>query len=678
MAVDQPYHETEIALQERTGRRSLAEALAPRIWPEIVSEVIDFLPTLPFAVVGSLDDAGRPWTSILAGEPGFLAPTKTALRISTAPLPTDPLSSNLDRGGDLAVIGIDFAKRRRFRINGWATSDDSGILLNVAQCYRNCPQYIHAREAIFVQRASSVPVSARRMERLDEEAVRIVSRADTFFIATHGAGRPDADPRLGADVSHRGGNPGFVAIEENRLSFPDYIGNFMFNTLGNLTRYPRCGMLFVDFDSGTTLQITGKANVDWQLARATAVPGAQRMIDVEIEEAVLTEAALPLGWHLIEAARDLRRYRVPDATPVVHAGNLPEISSRPSREGFTRVIVSKIVDDADRIRSFYLRPKEGHLLPYLAGQFVRVEIPLHAAPPLVRRYSLSNYHPSPKEYRITVRRSDTDTSISGSNWLHDSVREGSELDIGPPEGVFTLAPGNDRPIALVSVGSGVTPVLAMLHSLALSATDNSIWFVHGARNGAEQAYAAEIRRLSDRLPNLTAHFRYSRPRDVDFMGRDHDSVGRVDAALLGDLVPDDADFYLCGPMDFMRDLKAELIMRGIPRDRIRVESFGAGLSAEAGETGFIGAKVHFADSNADAIWQDGSDNLLALAESIGLAPIHSCRTGSCGSCQHTLLDGRVYYPNAPLFDVTPGNVLLCCSKPMSDLTIGKPSDDSDA
>jgi ferredoxin-NADP reductase/predicted pyridoxine 5'-phosphate oxidase superfamily flavin-nucleotide-binding protein len=670
----QPYHETEIEIQLRTGRRSLAEALAPRIWSEITPEVVEFLPTLSFAVAGSLDEAGQPWASVLCGKPGFLKPTKSVLQINVTPNHYDPLSQNLRDSCDLGVIGIDFVNRRRFRLNGRARSEGNRISLDVAQCYRNCPQYIHAREATFDEQASVSSAVSQRMKHLDADAARIVAQADTFFIATHGCGSSASDFRLGADVSHRGGNPGFVALSADgaRLAFPDYIGNFMFNTLGNLSRYPKCGLLFVQFDSGSTLQITGRANVDWELARATAVPGAQRMIDVEISEAVLTRSVLPLSWRLIEPARDLRRYRTPAVAPAATGQVTPGASSPQPQDGFKTVYVSKIVDEADRIRSFYLRPKSGRLSPYLAGQHVRIKLPVAGAPqPVVRHYSLSDYDPSPSEYRVAVRRSSGDPETSGSSWLHHCLQEGDELRISQPEGAFTLAPESERPIALISIGSGVTPVLAMLHSLVRSRTHRHVWFVHGARNGAEHAYAAEVRRLSDRLPNLKAHFRYSRPRDVDFMGRDHDSVGRLDATFLWNMVPHDADFYFCGPVEFMAQLKQALLDRGVARDRVRFEAFGQSHAGTGANLGLEGANVRFEQSDTEATWRGDHGSILELAEAAGLTLIHSCRAGSCGTCEHTLKSGQVFYEVPPLFDVASDKVLVCCSKPLSDVVIGR-------
>jgi ferredoxin len=161
------------------------------------------------------------------------------------------------------------------------------------------------------------------------------------------------------------------------------------------------------------------------------------------------------------------------------------------------------------------------------------------------------------------------------------------------------------------------------------------------------------------------------------LGRDHDSVGRVDAALLDQAIPHDAEFYLCGPTEFMMELKAVLIARNVPKELIHVEAFGTSQGASSLQPGLDGAKVRFLDSDTDATWREEYSNILELAEAAGLSPMHSCRAGSCGSCEHTLVSGDVFHPSAPLFDVRPGNVLLCCSKPLSDVTIGSVSAQSD-
>jgi uncharacterized protein len=673
MTGSEPYHESEVALQQRTGRRSLAEALAPRIWREIPPEVQEFVGALPFAVAGSLDKDGRPWASIVSGRPGFLAPDKATIRLATNPIADDPLSETFAHGGDLGLIAIDFRKRRRFRINGRLTPQEDGALLSVSQCYKNCPQYIHGREATFRQDIAEAPAISRRMTGFDDDAVRIISLADTFFIATHASGRCESDYRLGADVSHRGGNPSFVSIGPGcRISFPDYIGNFMFNTLVNLSRYPKCGLLFIDFNSASTLQITGTVDIDWDLARATESPGAQRMLDVNVDEMILTENAHRLSWAFVEPARDLRRY-APNRSSRPPAAADTQVE--PSKDGFRPVIVSRVVDEADQIRSFYLRPKAGSLTSFAPGQYVSIRLPdSDTLPPLVRNYSISNFGTSPEEYRIGVKRSSEPSSRSGSNWLHDHAIEGIELQISAPQGSFTLTPEGERPIGLISVGSGVTPVLSMLHSIVASNSKRPVWFVHGARHSAEQAYASEVRRLSDRMASVTAHFRFSQPRDIDVLGRDHDSVGRIDAELLVDLVPREADFYLCGPLEFMKETEQGLIARGVKPEQIRTELFQ--VARRSGEvTGLVGATILFSESGTEMTWQGEHESLLDLAEASGLTPAYSCRNGSCGTCEHVLTAGEVSYFVQPTYAVEEGRCLLCCSTPASNLIVGPPIQD---
>lgn len=675
MADSQPYHEDEVALQQRTGRRSLAEVLAPRIWKEIPPEVQEFVGGLPFAVTGSLDKDGRPWASIVSGRPGFLKPDKATLRLATDLNAGDPLSETFSRGGDLGLIAIDFKKRRRFRINGRLTSRGDGAVLSVSQCYKNCPQYIHGREATFREDLISAPATSRRMTRFDDEVVRIISQADTFFIATHASGRCESDPRLGADVSHRGGNPSFVSVGPGcRISFPDYIGNFMFNTLGNLSRYPKCGLLFIDFGSTSVLQVTGTADIDWDLARATETPGAQRMLDINVDEIILTENAHRLSWTLVESARDLRRYAPVRSLPATPVAMNAELESSP--DGFRSVIVSRVVDEAEQIRSFYLRPKAGFLQSFVPGQYVSVRLPDSTTlAPLLRNYSISNFEASPAEYRIGVKRSSKSSSRSGSNWLHDHVHEGAELHVSAPQGSFTLSSDSERPIGLISIGSGVTPVLAMLHAIVASKSRRPVWFVHGARNSAEQAYASEVRRLSDRLATITAHFRFSQPRDIDVLGRDHDSVGRVDAELLIELVPTEADFYLCGPLEFMREMEQELICRGVKADQISTESFKS-ARRPSDVAGRVGATVLFSETGTETVWDGEHESLLELAEGVGLTPTYSCRNGSCGTCAHVLVTGEVSYFVQPAYDVQEGHCLLCCSMPASDLVVGPAVQDS--
>jgi predicted pyridoxine 5'-phosphate oxidase superfamily flavin-nucleotide-binding protein len=196
------------------------------------------------------------------------------------------------------LLGIQPHTRRRNRLNGRVmTSDAQGFDLHVDQSFGNCPKYIQARRPEYTGPRSAPPALAR-MRRLDERAVQLVRGADTFFIATaHPRAREHGAPEQGVDVSHRGGKPGFVRIDEGAvLTAPDFTGNSYFNTLGNLQLEPRCGLLFIDFARGDTLQVAARAEIVTEGAELAAFRGALRLLRLRVEAALRTENALPLRW----------------------------------------------------------------------------------------------------------------------------------------------------------------------------------------------------------------------------------------------------------------------------------------------------------------------------------------------------------------------------------------------
>lgn len=311
---ESPFHAGERAVQERLGVRERIERIGRRV-------IRDFMPDqhrelfekLPFVIVGSLDAQGRPWGSILTGAPGFVhSPDPRRLRIDAMPLADDPLRRNLAPGAPLAVLGIQLETRRRNRMNGIVTRVQAGgVEVRVGQSFGNCPQYIQARTPYFVERPGvNHSVCARALgPALREEARELIRRADTFFIATAAPGARDGDPVRGVDISHRGGRPGFVRVttEDGHtvLTVPDFRGNSHFNTLGNLELEPRAGLLFVDFDAGNVLALTGEAAVDWDGPLVRAFAGAERLLLFRVSEGLWFEAALPLRWSAPQPARQL-------------------------------------------------------------------------------------------------------------------------------------------------------------------------------------------------------------------------------------------------------------------------------------------------------------------------------------------------------------------------------------
>jgi predicted pyridoxine 5'-phosphate oxidase superfamily flavin-nucleotide-binding protein len=278
------FHAGEIEVQARLGVREDAERVGRIIRKDIPPELRPFLQGQRVAVAASLDEDGRPWASPLFGPAGFVQAVDDHLvRIAVTPPSDDPLTANLRARPELGLLVIDLRTRRRVRLNGRGRLSPDGVFLHADEVYGNCPKYIQKRRLIGEREGE--PGEVLLSSALDAHARALVAGADTFFVATWVPGG-----RL--DASHRGGRPGFVRLRDDRtLEFPDYPGNTMFNTLGNLARHPRAGLLFVDFERGDLLQITGRARVLW--APETAVR-------VEIEEVRLTPGGSPLRFELVE------------------------------------------------------------------------------------------------------------------------------------------------------------------------------------------------------------------------------------------------------------------------------------------------------------------------------------------------------------------------------------------
>jgi predicted pyridoxine 5'-phosphate oxidase superfamily flavin-nucleotide-binding protein len=215
-------------------------------------------------------------------------------------LPGDPLADALAVGARLGILGIELPTRRRNRMNGRvAAIDEAGFTVAVEQSFGNCPQYIQRRE---YEQMAVAPrsVRAESFTALDGAARDVIAEADTSFVATFARG-DDRAPRYGVDVSHRGGRPGFIGIDDDgALVVPDYAGNGFFNTLGNLMVNPRAGLLFVDFASGDLLQVSGTTTIVWDGPQLLAFAGAERLWRLAPTQGRWLRGALPLRLALRE------------------------------------------------------------------------------------------------------------------------------------------------------------------------------------------------------------------------------------------------------------------------------------------------------------------------------------------------------------------------------------------
>ena len=295
-----PFHAGEQALQARAGAREHLARVGPRVMREAMPDQHRvFFRQLPFIVIGSLDDAGQAWASMLAGPPGFidsLDPRRLSVR--TRPDAASPLASAMRPGASLGLLGIEPHTRRRNRANGSVSMlTDNGFEIDIRQSFGNCPQYIQAREAQYVERERE-PTAVARSNSIDPLARDIITRADTFFIASaHPHAATTAARSEGVDVSHRGGKPGFVRVDaDGTLTVPDFSGNFFFNTLGNLALNPRAGLLFADFASGDLLHVAGTAEIIWDGPQVKAFAGAQRLMKMRVQQVLRLKRAMPLTW----------------------------------------------------------------------------------------------------------------------------------------------------------------------------------------------------------------------------------------------------------------------------------------------------------------------------------------------------------------------------------------------
>lgn len=295
------FHRGELAVQARAGVADRAARMEAAFSAEIPDVAVEFLSGQPWIVLGAADAEDRMWASVLYGRPGFVSvPERATVHIAAHPLAGDPLEHALD--GPVGGLAIEPGTRRRMRLNGHAETDATGITIAMEQVYANCPKYIATRHVTGV---------ARRTERvrhesraLDARAVDLLARADTAFVATRG-------PDRGADASHRGGNPGFLRVlDERTVEWPDYTGNSMFNTLGNIAVDPATGLTVVDPKTGTTLHLSGRARVLWEDG---GFPGAQRVVRLAVDATVRLDEAAPLVWELERPARNppLQRPRTP-------------------------------------------------------------------------------------------------------------------------------------------------------------------------------------------------------------------------------------------------------------------------------------------------------------------------------------------------------------------------------
>jgi ferredoxin-NADP reductase/MOSC domain-containing protein YiiM len=355
-------------------------------------------------------------------------------------------------------------------------------------------------------------------------------------------------------------------------------------------------------------------------------------------------------------------------------------SPPPAWPGLRPLVVSGVERESDSVVSVRLAdPADTPVPAALPGQYLTLRLATEPGErPILRNYSLSG-SPRAEGYRISVKR---EPHGAGSGYVHTRLRVGDTLDVGAPRGTFVLR-ATDAAVLLISAGVGATPVLAMLHALAAERSTREIWWLHGARLGSDDSFAAEARTLLASLPRARSHICYSRPGPDDVQGRDFDTSGRLSASVLDALeLPRDADAYLCGPAPFMAEMSAALGALGLDARRVHTELFGPapaltpGIASSAARPPHppadepdTGPTIEFARSDLAVRWQPGYASLLGLAEACDVPVRWSCRTGVCHTCETAVVSGTVIYSPEPVEAPATGSALICCAQPGADLVL---------
>jgi ferredoxin-NADP reductase/predicted pyridoxine 5'-phosphate oxidase superfamily flavin-nucleotide-binding protein len=661
-----PWHAGEQQLQARVGVAERMEVFGRKVIRDrMPDQHREFYRQLPFMLYGAVDGDGRPWASVLEGAPGFAqSPEPTQLQFSGLPDADDP--AQLQDGAAIGLLGIELHTRRRNRLNGHVGGlSTAGFQVSVDQSFGNCPQYIQLRQFQRVPLTDPQTRKSQHLDSLDDVARALIEAADTFFVASY----VDIDGRRAVDVSHRGGQAGFVRIEGNRLTIPDFAGNLHFNTLGNLLLNPRAGLLFIDFSTGDLLQLSGRTDVILEGPEIEAFQGAERLWTFDVEKLVRRPAALALRW----------RFDGMSPTSLL-TGNWAEAEARLQAQALGNawrpLRVAKIEAESRSIRSIYLEPADGAGLPvFQAGQHLPLRFTLDGEVH-IRTYSLSSA-PSDGFFRISVKREGLISSH-----LHEQIRVGDVLEARAPQGHFTVAPLERRPLVLLAAGVGITPLLSMLREVVYQGLRTRgirpTLLLQGSRTLADQPFRAELDRLLEDAGGAVRVVRVlSQPEADVFEGEDFDLTGRVDVALLQSVLDvedfDQVDFVLCGPGAFTQGIYDSLRDLDVRDAQIHAETFGPStlkrqadpdaIVIEQPPAAITSVPVVFERSAKEARWQPDGSSLLELAESRGLRPEFSCRGGSCGTCKTRLISGAVNYPQPPADMPEAGQVLICCAVP---------------
>ncbi|MBV1876797.1 MAG: pyridoxamine 5'-phosphate oxidase family protein [Pseudomonadales bacterium] len=695
-----PFHQGEKKIQQRLGVRQSMEQFGRKVIRDhMPQQHQDFYAQLAYLFIGHVDAQGWPWASILCSPDedlkGFMRATNNkSLLINTQPLPGDPLKENLQHGHKVALLGIDLASRRRNRLAARVNHiEQNAFSLNIDQAFGNCPQYIQSRQVKFAARQQQPTRQA--FTQLDSQAIALIEQADTFFVSSY-IGNPnkqtveETDKTHGVDISHRGGLPGFIKIENDVLSIPDFPGNNHFNTLGNFIENPKAGLLFADFKRGHLLMLTGSVTVHWDHAEQQHFDSAERFWSFQLHQGLWLYDSLPIQWQPEELSANTFSANTFSANTML-TGTWEKARQNKTmadaRDAWQTVEVIDSVKESEVVRSLHLKPLAGGIHRFKAGQFLTLSAEIDQSKSL-RTYTVSN-STHDEFYRISVKRDGV-----FSTYLHQ-LKSGDQLKVKAPRGEFFIEPAKTEPVVLMAAGIGITPMISMIRQLLLEAIRTRhlrpILLLATARNAKQRAFYQELKALIKTTGKgangmLRVIWGLTQPENNLAQGSDYDFKGRLNSEILNQFLAEEevtaqtGEFYLCGPADFMQSSYELLRGIGVPDPSINCESFGISAlkrdtvptgptelnttpaQASIAESAIVTVSDHDGNQLLEQQWQPADGTLLELFENHGLSPQYACRSGQCGSCQATLVAGEVAY-EVKTTAIEKDSALLCCAKP---------------
>lgn len=368
------------------------------------------------------------------------------------------------------------------------------------------------------------------------------------------------------------------------------------------------------------------------------------------------------------------RTTTPAPRPTVAPAATPKAPG--AQGGFTSTTVLAVLEEARDIKTFRMARPDG--FSFEPGQFVTVRVQVDGKPH-VRCYSISSSPDTRGYLEISVRRQGLVSTM-----LHASVRTGSRLSLNAPAGRFVYPGGDDRPLALLAGGIGITPLLSMLRHALASDPTRPVALFYSARDRQNLAFLSDLRVIAERHPQVRIVITLSHDPDAPAPWR----TGRIDGALIRQFVahPPHTIFCVCGPDAMMEAMEALLRSEGVPTDQIRSEHFSTAMAAasineatapQAPEVAAGGAqsasgryRLTFASSGRE-VSATPAQTLLEAAECEGISIASSCRAGVCQACRTRLVKGDADCRSSILDqdDRAAGFILPCVSYALTDCVL---------